>query len=48
MRKGRNIRVFQEILDSKIDKRMKDPLTGKKGCLLYKIRYTGYEDKRPE
>ena len=33
----------EEILDSKIDGRMKDPLTGKKGCLLYKIKYTGPE-----
>ena len=38
----------QEILDSKIDRRRNDPLTGRKGCLMYKIRYTGYEDDRPE
>ena len=33
----------EEILDSKMDKRRKDPLTGKKGCLMYKIRYSGYD-----
>ena len=34
----------EEILDSRIDKRRKDPVTGSKGCLMYKIKYTGYDD----
>lgn len=38
----------QEILDSRIDKRRNDPLTGKRGCLMYKIRYTGYDEDRPD
>lgn len=33
-----------EIVDSTIDKRRKDPITGKKGCLMYKIKYKGYDD----
>ena len=33
----------EEILDSRIDKRRNDPLTGKKGCLVYKVKYKGYE-----
>lgn len=32
-----------EILDSKIDGRKKDPVTNQKGCLMYKIKYTGPE-----
>lgn len=32
-----------EILDSRIDGRRKDPLTGKKGYLMYKIKYSGPE-----
>lgn len=39
--------MVEEVLDAKIDKRFKDPLTGKKGCLMYKIRYTGYDDDVP-
>ena len=34
----------EEILDSKIDGRRKDPLTGAKGCLMYKIKYEGYDE----
>ena len=38
----------EEILDSRIDKRKNDPYTGSKGCLMYKIKYTGYDvDARP-
>ena len=36
---------IEEILDSKIDKRTKDPITGLRGLLMYYIRYTGYESK---
>lgn len=32
-----------EILDSKIDGRKKDPVTEEKGCLMYKIKYSGPE-----
>ena len=32
-----------EVVDSRIDNRRRDPLTAKKGCLMYKIRYTGYD-----
>lgn len=35
-----------EILDSKIDGRRKDPVTNEKGCLLYKIKWTGYKDDK--
>jgi hypothetical protein len=34
-----------EILDSRVDRRRKDPLSGKKGCLQYQIKYRGYDDK---
>lgn len=34
----------EEILDSKVDKRRKDPVTGDKGCLMYKIKYTEYDN----
>ena len=37
----------EEILDSRIDKRRNDPVTGYKGYLMYKIKYTGYEDEIP-
>ncbi len=32
--------VAEEILDSRIDKRRKDPVSGKRGCLMYKIKFT--------
>ncbi len=35
--------VVTEVVDSKLDRRRKDPRSGKKGCLMYKIRYEGYE-----
>jgi len=34
----------KEILDLTINKRRKDPITGKKRCLIYKIKYTGYKN----
>lgn len=34
----------EEIVDSTIDKRRKDSATGRKGCLMYKIKYRG-DDK---
>ena len=37
----------QEVLDSRVDRRKNDPLTGKRGCLMYKVRYTGYDEERP-
>ena len=37
----------EEILDSRMDKRRNDPITEHKGCLMYKIKYTGYEDEIP-
>ena len=37
-----------EILDSKIDGRRKDPLTGRRGCLVYKFKWTGYPDDVPK
>ena len=33
----------EEILDSRINKRRNNPLIGKKGCLVYKVKYKGYE-----
>ena len=33
--------VAKEILDSRIDKRRKDPVSRKKRCLMYKIKFTG-------
>lgn len=34
----------EEILDSKRDKGKTDPITGKKGCLMYSIRFRGMEN----
>lgn len=34
----------EEILDSRKNQRKKDPLTGTKGCLEYKMKYSGYEN----
>ena len=34
----------KEILDFKIDKRRKDSVTGEKECLMYKIKYSGYDN----
>ena len=36
--------VAEEIIDSKIDKRRNDPVTGQRGCLMYKIKYKGFDD----
>lgn len=33
--------VAEEILDSRIDRRRKNPVSRKKGCLMYKIKFTG-------
>ncbi|MCJ1465425.1 hypothetical protein MMC07_004043 [Pseudocyphellaria aurata] len=41
---GRTEYEAEEIVDSTIDKRRKDPATGVKGCLMYKIKYRG-DDK---
>ena len=35
----------KEILDSRIDKRRNDPIIGYKRYLMYKTKYTGYEDE---
>jgi len=32
------------MLDLTINRRRKDLITGKKGYLIYKIKYTGYKD----
>ena len=37
-----------KVLDSQIDKRRKDPATGKKGYLIYKFRWTGHESDIPK
>ena len=34
----------KKILDSKIDKRRKDSITGEKEYLMYKIKYSEYND----
>ena len=31
-----------EVTDSRIDKRRVDPMTGKRGCLVYRFKWTGY------
>ena len=31
-----------EVINSKIDGRRRDPITGDKGCLMYKFKWTGY------
>ena len=36
--------ITEEILDSKIDKRRKDLLSGKKGYLIYKIKFTDRDE----
>ena len=33
-----------EVVSSRIDIRRVDPATGKKGCLVYKFKWTGYTD----
>lgn len=33
------------ILDARINKRILDPNTRRKGCLMYKIKYRGYDDE---
>ena len=35
---------IDEVLDAKIDRRKKDPTTGQKGCLMYKLKYRGFEE----
>ena len=37
-----------EVLDSKIDGRRKDFLTGEKGCFVYKFKWTGYTNDVPK
>ena len=37
-----------KILDFKMDGRRKNPVTGDKGYLLYKIKWTGYKDSKDE
>ena len=34
-----------KVLDSKIDRRMNDPMTGERGCLMYKLKYRGFEEE---
>lgn len=36
--------IAKEILDSRIDKRKKDPVNNKKRCLIYKIKFTGWDE----
>ena len=31
-----------KVVDSRIDLRRVDPMTGKKGCLVYRFKWTGY------
>lgn len=33
-----------EVIDSQIDGRRNDPVTGTRGCLMYKFKWTGYSD----
>ena len=30
----------------RVDRRKNDPLIGKRGCLIYKVRYIGYNKER--
>lgn len=41
---GGKIYDAEEIVGSKVDKRRKDPVTGDKGCLMYQVKWTGYDD----
>ena len=47
---GRGDYVAQEVVDSRIDRRRRDPATGQKGCLVYRIKYTNDElwNSRPK
>ena len=37
-----------EVIDSKMDGRRKDPFTEKKGCLMYKFKWTGHQSDVPK
>ena len=39
--------IAEEILDSRIDKRRKDLISRKRGCLMYKIKFMGRDEWNP-
>ena len=41
---GDKIYEVEEITSSRIDGRRKDPITGEKGCLMYRVKWTNWPD----